>query len=155
MPLSIILGLPFVFDVLPVLDKKKLALPIVALILLSGCMRIYATHEAYTQRLNYERRYLDKYDDRKVIVKAQKTDVDTLLMLWGTPYEFLLLSASERHKPASIIIDENPEKSGWAENLKNKLVVNWNIFPYKELPARYFNFTDTVTGYNIIKTPTH
>ncbi len=150
LPLSIFPGLPFLFDVLPVLEKKKLAAPVVVLIMLTGCVRIYATHNVYADRLNYERRILDKYGDRKALVKAQKADVDTLQILWGTPYELLLLSESERHEPASIIIDEHPQKLDWAGDLKKGLFVNWDVFMYKDLPARYFNFTDTVTGYKVI-----
>jgi hypothetical protein len=151
LPLSVFLALPFVFDVLPVLQKKQLAVPVLVLIILSGCCRIYSTHTVYTARLGYERRYLNKYGDNKVIIKAQQADMDTLQMLWGTPYEFLLLSESERNKPASIIVDAHPENMVWATAIKTALRVNWSTIPYTELSRKYFQFTDTVTGYRIIE----
>ena len=151
LPLSIFLALPFVFDLLPVLGKQRLALPVIALIILTGCVRIYSAHTLYTNRLVLERKYLDEYGDKKVIIGAKKSDLDQLLMLWGTPYEFLLLSECERHKPASIIIDEDPAHRPWIVEQKKFLVVNYNIYPYDKLNAKYFHFTDTTSGYTIIK----
>jgi len=151
LPLAVFIGIPFVFDMLPMLDKKKIALPVLLLILITGSIRLYATHTTYTARLDYERRILSEYDNKKVILQAKKTDTDTLQMLWGTPYEFLLLSTCEQNKPASIIIDENAGKFGWADDLRNALVVNWNLFMYKDINPKYFHFTDTVTGYKVVR----
>jgi len=149
LPLSIFLALPFVFYILPVLEKKRLALPVMVLIIVSGCVRVYAAHDKYTARLDLERTYLDKYGGEKVVIKATKKDKDVLQMLWGTPYEFLLLSVSEHGKPASIIIDDHPEKLVGLTTLKNGLRVNWETYPYSSLPTKYFNFTDTTSGYII------
>ena len=74
-----------------------------------------------------------------------------VLMAWGTPYEFWLLSTTEQGTTASIIIDDKPELRPWAALLRKSLVVNWGIFPYSELNPKYFHFTDTTTGYEIIK----
>lgn len=152
LPLAYILALPFVIDVIPTI-KKGIVLPIICLTIISGCIRIYITHNMYTSRLSYERRIIDKYDGQKVIVKASKADIDTLQLLWSNPYEFLLLSACERGKPASILIDENPERLGWAREKRKELIVNSDIVPYKALPVKYFRFSDTVNGYNIIPDP--
>jgi hypothetical protein len=147
LPLSVFLALPFVFDLLPALEKNKTAMLVIVLIILTGCVRICNIHDIYTRRLVLERHYLDEYGSNKVIVKAKKSDSDQLLMLWGTPYEFLLLSECERNKSASIIIDETPLLRDWAKGQKRALVVNWNVFPYKDLNPRYFHFRDTVAGY--------
>jgi len=151
LPLGLFLGLPFVFDLLPVIVKYKLGIPVMLLIVLTGCVRIYNAHTLYTNRLVLERKYLDEYGDKKVIIRAKKSDQDQLLMLWGTPYEFLLLSEVERNRPASIIIDEDPAHRPWIVEQKKFLVVNYNIYPYDQLDPRYFQFTDTTSGYTIIK----
>lgn len=151
LPLSIFLGLPFIFDLLPLLEKRKMALPVIVLILLSGCLRIYLTHSIYTARLGWERNFMAQYLDKKVIVSAEKADTTLLQMLWGTPYEFCLLSSLEQHKTASIIIDNNPKEREWAGGTTKSLVVNWNVIPYSQLSTRYFHFTDTTSGYQIIK----
>ena len=151
MPLSVFLALPFIFDVLPVLEKRKLALPVLLLIMATGLLRIYNTGSRYTARLNYERAYLQKYDGIKVLAKASPADNDTLQMLWGTPYEFWLLSTIEQHKTASIVIDADPLYRMWATRLNKSLLVNWGTYPYTDLSTRYFHFTDTTTTYTLIK----
>lgn len=147
LPLGIFLGLPVIFDMLPVLDKKKLAMPLLVLILITGCARIYFTHNTYTARLDWQRAYLKQNGDKKIIASSKKANAGILMMLWGTPYEFWLLSTLEQGKSASIIIDDRPGDRVWARGVTNKFLVNWDIFTYKELPAKYFRFEDTTTGY--------
>jgi hypothetical protein len=122
-----------------------------ALVMITGCLRIYATHTAYTARLNWERNFLKEYGDKKIIADAKKVNAGILQMLWGTPYEFWLLSTSEQNKTASIIIDDDPPHRDWAKDARKSLVVNWNVYPYNTLPPRYFIFTDTASGYIIDK----
>lgn len=151
LPLSLFLALPFVFDLMPALAQRKIALPIFLLIMATGCIRIYATHNTYLARLNWERAFLQKNGDKKIIADAKKANAGILQMLWGTPYEFWLLSTIETGKSASIIIDEDPKHREWAATTTKSLVVNYNVFLYSELPPRYFVFTDTTSGYIIDK----
>ena len=154
LPLALFLGIPVVFDILPVLDAKKLAIPLFSLVVLTGCVRFYTTHNTYTTRLNWERDFLDKNRDKKLITGTTKNHAEILLMPWGSPYEFWLLSTSERNRSASIIIDDKPETRDWASGINNKFIVNWNIYPYEDLKGQYFKFTDTVSGY-IVDKPAH
>lgn len=149
LPLGVFLALPLVFDVLPVLEKRNLALPVFSLILLSGCARVWAVHSRFTARLDYERAILKQYGDKKIVLDWRKVNAGILQMLWGTPYEFWLLSTVEQGKTASIIIDDNPKRLDWASDTKKSLLVNWNVYPYVELPKKYFIFADTTTGYVI------
>jgi hypothetical protein len=151
MPLSIFIGLPFVFDILPALQKKGVAIPLTVLIVATGVLRIYFAHVPFTARLDYERTYLDKYGASKVIVRSNETDDEVLKLLWGSPYEMLFLSLSERHQPASIIIDKDPMYRPWAPFVNKAIIVNWGIYWYKDLNQQYFHFTDTTSGYTIIK----
>ena len=54
-------------------------------------------------------------------------------------------------KTASIIIDPKPESRLWADQLRNSLLVNWNVLPYSELNPKYFRMTDSTTPYLIYK----
>jgi hypothetical protein len=144
--------LPLIFDVLPQPRAQLFALPVMALIALSGCVRLYLLRPVYAARLTYERALLDTWGTQKVIVNATAADTAALLMTWGAPYELLLLSQIERHVPASIIVDEDPDQRIFSGNNKNALVVNYNIIPYAALSPRYFMFTDTTHPYKIIKT---
>ena len=149
LPLGIFITLPFVFDIWPVLQQRKLALPLLLTIIITGGIRLYTTHNIYTARLDYERKMLDVYADKKIILKGRQADTGALLMLWGTPYEFWLLSTLERGKTASIIIDDDPSRRDWAKQHKQDFIVNWNFYAYKDLPAQYFHLTDTTSGYTI------
>jgi hypothetical protein len=151
MPLAFFLALPLVFDLFPFLHTRKMAVPLYIIILLTGCTRIYATHQIFTSRLNWERRFLEEHQDQKLIYPTSKVPLDTLQMVWGTPYEFWLLSTVEQGKTASIIIDDHPGDRYWAKFVPKSFLVNWNVYPYKELNPRYFHFVDTTTPYEIIK----
>jgi hypothetical protein len=153
LPLGIFLSLPFVFEVMPGMNNKKLAMGMILLISATGLIRIYNTHNLYTTRLNYYRQIIQEYGEKKVVMDTKNTNMNILMMAWGTPYEFLLLSESEHNRPASIIIDEHPERLKWAEGHKSEILVNWNIFQHKDMPKRYFHFTDTTTGYEINPKP--
>jgi hypothetical protein len=151
MPLALFLALPFIFDLLPWLATRRAATPVFIAILLTGCVRLYITHNTYTARLNWQRSILTQFGDRKIIAGSATTHAGILQMNWGTPYEFLVLSSCERHRPASIIIDDDPAQRLWANQVRKALVVNWNIFPYSQLSPQYFPFTDTLSAYEIIK----
>jgi len=151
LPLAIFVSFPLIFDMLPAARKPAVPQVALVLIILSAATRIYMTHTLYTDRLAYERKILDEYGDRKVIVQATQKDRDALLMIWGTPYELLLLSELERHKPASVIIDEKPELRIWSGSQEKTLVVNYNLIPYNRLNTTYFQLPDTLTIYSIIQ----
>ena len=151
LPLALVLAYPIVFDLLPALNNKNLATSILLLVIVSACIRFYTTHIKYSARLNWERAVLNEYADNKVIIGSQKLNAGILQMLWGTPYEFWLLSTIEKGKSASIIIDEDPTSRPWIVEQKKFLIVNWNIYPYDQLNPKYFQFTDTTSGYMIIK----
>ncbi len=150
-PLAIILAFPFIFELMPLLAKRNLQLPVLALILLTGTIRVFAVHDTYTVRLNWERRFIKNHGGKKMIYPSALVPMDTLIMTWGTPYEFWLLSTAEQHRTVSLIIDEKPELRLWAASLNKSLVVNWYIQPYSGLNPKYFIMTDTINGYEIIR----
>ena len=146
LPLALFLALPLIFDVLPAIGPRYAAV-LLPIIMATGCYRIYATHAVYTHRLDTERSILQRYGHKKMIARPTRADALALQMLWGTPYEFWLLSTIENGYSASIILDDAPAQRPWAAEKKTALIVNWNIFDYKDLDPRYFRFTDTTTAY--------
>lgn len=151
LPVALILGLPLVYDVFPVLDKRKLLLPVFLLIVLSGLARIYMSHYHYTERVNWERRFLTQHKDEKLLVAATEPMLDTLTMTWGTPFEFWLLSTTEYGKTASIVISEDADALTYAMDKTTSFLGPWELVPYKQLPRQYFILTDTVSGYRRVK----
>jgi len=152
LPVSLFIGLPLVFDLLPVLEQRSAGGAVMALIMITGCVRLYAAHNVYSERLQWQRSYLAANGDKKIIADSKKANAGILPMLWGTPYEFWQLSTIEQGRSASIIIDEDPPHRDWARDKRRAFVVNWNVFDYSELDPKYFRFTDTTTGY-IIEEP--
>ncbi len=146
LPLGFFLGLPLVFDVLPNMNRN-LALALMVLIMITGCLRIQSTHVSYTERLNWEREFLKKYGGRKMIVSSKKLDVSRLKLIWGTSYEFWLLSSIESGKFASILISDNTAERRWAKDVTKSLIVQWDMIPYDRLNSVYFKPVDTVSGY--------
>lgn len=151
LPVALILGIPLVFDVFPLLEKRKLLLPVFLLITLSGLGRIYMSHYHYTERVNWERNFLAQHKDEKLLVAATQPMLDTLTMTWGTPFEFWLLSTTEHNKTSSIVISEDVYALTYALEKTSSFLGPWELVPYNQLPAKYFILSDTVNGYRLVK----
>jgi hypothetical protein len=121
------------------------------LIVISCCGRIFFTHYQYTARLDWERKFIAKNAGKKVVMATAKAPIDTLIMAWGTPYEFWLLSTIEQGKTESMIVADSAQQFSWASGFHNKLITTWGCVPYDSLPKKYFHFNDTVSGYAIEK----
>ena len=150
-PLAFILALPLVLDVFPLLEKRNLATVTVGLIVLSFIIRIPLAGEPYVTRLNWERQFLKKHSNEKLIVDKSTVPMDTLMMEWSTPYEFWLLSTTEDERTASLIIAENASVLEWATRSQTQVLFTWGFFQYAELPQRYFKYHDSTTMYRVVK----
>ena len=155
MPLAVILVMPLVFDVWPYYSNKNLRVfPIVfTLIVLSAMVRIYMKHDMYSTRIAWERDFLTKHKNEKLLIAPSKVPQDTLLMSWGTPYEFWLLSTVEHGQTASICVQDHMEDMRWLERnqVKTSFAAQWGVFMYKDLPAQYFIMKDSANYYKIVE----
>jgi hypothetical protein len=151
--LGTFLGIPLVLDLLPVLEqrKKHLALVTVALILITAAVRILAVGQRYERRLNWLRSYDLAHRNQKLMIDARHAPQDILYMHWSTPYEFWLVSTIERDTTASILFTDMLPQTEWAMWERLTFVPTWGIYPYKDLPQRYFKMRDTVNHYTIIR----
>lgn len=151
LPLGIILSLPLAFDLLPAMKNRNVVYVLLAAVMLTGVVRIYRTHHVFTARLNWERNFLKMNSDRKLVIYSNKFLMDKLLMVWGTSYEFWLLSTIEQGKTASIMIHENPDRLvPWAVE-KNSFITNWEVYHHHDFNPRYFKFKDTVNSYTVVR----
>jgi hypothetical protein len=151
MPLGFLLGLPLIYDVWPVLNTKSWGQCVVAFFFITCLVRIYLGHGFYTNRLNWQRNFLAKHSHEKLIVNASHLPMKILLMPWGSPYEFWLLSTTEQKQTASIVFSEHFNEVTWAANIPDGFLTTWGSFSYKELNKNYFIFTDSVSVYRVIK----
>jgi hypothetical protein len=150
LPLGIIISLPFIFDVLLKL-KTRMAAAVVVLIILTGTLRIYFAHTPYTKRLNWEKSFLEKNaGPKKLIVSDKMVPNDFLMMTWGTPYEFWILSEITYGKTSSLIISDKPAALAGDANNTKAFVTWWGSFPYSELPPKYFHLPDSTSKYSLL-----
>lgn len=151
LPLGVFLAIPLVYDVLPQLPNIKMAYLLVILILSVALIRICVKGDTYAERLAWKRSYMTNNKGKKLIVAASPQMVDTLIMPWGTPYEFWLLSTIETGKTESIFITDRLVELEYLKWDRNTFITNWGAIPYADLPQKYFIITDTVSRYNYIK----
>jgi hypothetical protein len=150
-PLAVFIAIPFVFDILPVLLQRRQAMPVFLLVACTGIVRMWHTHTPYTARLQWQRGFMKAYAGEKLLVDVTQVPMDTLLMNWASPYEFALLSSSETPHTESLTIADTAAHLYWAAGERKQLVTQWGNIQYRDLPAQYFHFTDTVSGYKLLK----
>ncbi|MBS1783092.1 MAG: hypothetical protein JSS78_08495 [Bacteroidetes bacterium] len=149
-PLAIIIGIPFVFDVMPAIQSKILNGIIVAAIIISGIIRINS-YQFYKERLVWLRTFLQEHRKEKLLLDKSQVPTKMLVLLWGSSYEFWLLSTIENGQTASLIITNDANALEWGTHKGNEWLSNWGAFPYKELPSNYFKFSDSTSTYKIVK----
>ena len=67
-----------------------------------------------------------------------------MLLTWGTAYEnWLISSLKNPNNQRSILIDYDLESIKWAMPENKSFITRWGIFPYKDLPIKYFLLNDT------------
>lgn len=147
LPLAVFIAVPLVFDVLPgVMPERQMAVA-VALLAGVGLFRIGITHKFWTDRVRWEQTFLDKTSGlsaRKLLLSEQQAPMDKLILSWGSPYEFLLLSSLQHPDSARcILIDESPERFDSLIARPQLFLGEFKNYRFDELPARYFHVQDT------------
>lgn len=146
LPLSIFIIFPLIYDVFPAIKNQKILIGVLILVLMVRLAAIGLAHRANQARINWEAKVLEatkSLPNKKLLLSDADAPMDTLLMSWGSSYEFWLLSSLQNEHPRSILIDEDPSRLDWALSNNKGMITEWGVFEYKDLPQRYFNFTDT------------
>lgn len=143
--LGFMVAVPFAADVFPQTRNTNIQLAIVTLICAACIVRVYATHDFYTTRLNWNRQQITKAgnEHKKLILPASMAPKDIVLQTWGTSYEIWLLSTMEQHQSASVIVEERPGEFDWAIPNRKSFLTKWGVFDYATLTPKYFRFSDT------------
>ncbi len=151
LPLGIIIGLPLVFELVPSLGNKFAAF-IFTSIIITAAIRIYISHAPYSKRLLWEVDFLKTHIDKKIIIDQELIPLDTLMMTWGTPYEFWILSTVYYNKSASIFITPKPDDFlPHSKPIDKELITEWGNLHYNSFPKTYFKFSDTTSPYILAK----
>lgn len=151
LPIAVIFALPLAYDVIPALQKFYAGYILIALIAITGLIRIYNTHRAYTDRISWLRGFMAEHSGQKLMIEETPEYIDKLIMTWGTSFEFWLLSTTETGQTESIIITDNIDKLFYDHWERKYFVTPFTAAPYIHLPGKYFKLTDTTTHYKIIR----
>jgi len=148
--MSLFVILPFIFDFLPIIKSNGVKTSLVLGIVFISLFRIYNTHTIYTERLNWNKNLLTEtanLKNPKLIINRNQIPIDTLLMTWGSSYEFWLISTVEQGKSRSVIITDNENELDWAMHERKTFLGRWDLKKYNELNRKYFKFNDTINSY--------
>lgn len=159
LPVSILLILPLVWEVLPnfSLTGKGLrwTMAILSVSIFIRIIDIVDTSKFYTQRVDYISNTLKKtwsMKGTKFIMSEDLISKDTLMQHWSFGYETLYYSALQSpDSTRSICVYPDIEKHLWRLNYQKMYLARWNSVPYDDLPHHLFNFTDTTGNYQLIK----
>jgi hypothetical protein len=147
LPLSIFIIFPLVYDFFPTVKNQKILVGALVLAFAIRLVDIGLTHRPYSERISWQEQVLEEtktLPNKKLILSDAQVPMDKIMMSWGSSYEFWLLSScNDPSNPRSVIIDENPSQFDWALGNNKALITEWGVFDYKDLPAKYFNFSDT------------
>lgn len=103
----------------------------------------------YKARQDHYRQLINVYGGQKVILSEQQCKDLPYIMSWPSAYEIWFLSQIEQGKTAQVFISDDPGK--YREYLqKRSAFFGLQIYPYRELPKRYFSLNDTMQAYHTL-----
>ncbi len=147
LPLALFAAVPLVFDVLPGLLSQRWMFVALGAVVALRVGHIYATHRPWSDRMHWEQSFLQKtasLPHRKLILSEKQVPMDTLILSWGTPTEFLMLSALAHPDSARcVLVDEAPERFDSLLARPRLFLGEFRNYSFGELPKRYFNLKDT------------
>jgi len=147
-PLVFMLLVPFVF-IFKLKFSNTTLLFLFVFSVLFGLGRTIKASEHYTQRLYWERAFIKKYEDKKLVIHSSFVPMDLLGQPWCTPFEFALLSALENKRTTSHLVTFDVYEVPIERIIQPHGIVHQNGWiPFSKLDKRYFNFTDTTHCYS-------
>ncbi len=149
LPLGVFVSVAFVLE--RSITRDKIYYGILIGVLAVRLIQIAAAHRPYTERLAYLTDYMHQSRDSsdKVIIDEKYFDMDKLMMSWGSPYEFWLLSMQEYDQMSCITITDRLDDFLWAAGNTDDFIPTWGVFPFDSLPQRYFKQPDS-SAYEVI-----
>lgn len=159
LPLGLMLGSPFIFEILPKFKHKNYGLLLIIGLILINIIRIPLVGKKYTDRLRYTNSLLSEMSNKsvdRIILNEKETQMNILRMSWSMCYESILLSSLKQNHPRSIFIctDKNEFKT---EGTKDWFITPWGALRVSELNQKYFKLKyrdyqnnielDTAQGY--------
>ena len=148
--LGFFVALPAAYDLFPRVQKARYMHLLLGALVIACIGRVVRVQPFYAHRLHWFQKVLDQtalLPDRKIVFPAEVAPLDTLLMTWGTAYEFWLLSTLNGGGARSLIVEERAGEFDAGLTRNKTLITKWYPLDYAELEGPYFPFTDTNSTY--------
>lgn len=141
--ISMVLGLIFIFEIVPDFKRKSIA-PAFILIISIACLgRIVYYKQEYTNRIDWYKAYFNHQESKNIALPSDIAPNDILTMSWAVPFEVSLLSTIEYGTTYGLVfLDELNERMEEKPIFQYQLITPWSKLPYNELPQRYFKFSN-------------
>lgn len=149
--LGVMTIVPLVFDIIATINLKVVYIGI-SIMFIVKVVDISYTRQAFKARNDYLLSIIEKMNDRqddKLIIQADSSDIEALMMTWGSSFEAWLLSTTQLGQTKSLLIDESIVSYDYARTINNAFKTKWCIFSYNNLPERYFKFTNDTLKYHL------
>lgn len=151
LPLAVFASAPLVFDMLFRENTwsylSRYSAVVLAMLFTINGLRIANAGRFWTMRKDWEQGFLDKTASmplRKILLTEKEAPMDTLKMSWGSPYEFLLLSALKSPDSARcLIISDSPDRFDTLLQRPRLFLGTFKNYPYEQFPVHYFHLQDT------------
>lgn len=145
--LGFFISFPLCFEVFPSINRTAILICVFIIGIFIRCIDITTNHKFFTSRITYLENLQSQTNnlrDKKLLIHDSQIKIDTLLLTWGTAYEnWLISSLKNPNNQRSILIDYDLESIKWALPENKSFITRWGIFPYKDLPIKYFLLNDT------------
>jgi hypothetical protein len=136
MALSIFAGVPFLFEIAPLLKGRKLAF-LLGGILALRLATIALHHQPYEARWRWVEQAVAAPESGNRFYRTEaEAPMDTLLMSWGVPYESLLISNAQTDGQNVRTLLVHPDMKAFEEALQQDTVF---ITPFKTYPVQALN----------------
>lgn len=150
LPVSVVLGLIFTFEIAADLRTKYLNIVFI-LIIVSACLtRIFFYKSTYEQRIDWYQNYFSINPYKKIALPSDIAPNEILLMSWPVTFEVALWSTIEYKSTYGLVfLDELNLRPAIKPVYKNELVSVWIRYPYSELSGKYFKLDSPEKPYLI------
>jgi hypothetical protein len=136
MALSIFAGVPFLFEIAPLIKGRKLAF-LLGGILALRLATIALHHQPYEARWRWVEQAVAAPESGNRFYRTEaEAPMDTLLMSWGVPYESLLISNAQTDGQNVRTLLVHPDMKAFEEALQQDTVF---ITPFKTYPVQALN----------------
>ena len=116
---------------------------------LAFMVRVSVLAGEYRTRQDLYRQLVHDFEGQKVILSEQQCRDLPFIMSWPSAYEIWFLSQIEQGKTAQVFISDDPGK--YRDYLQERSsFFGLQIYPYRELPKRYFSLNDTAQAYHTL-----